>query len=181
MGSGVAGLDPSDHPIDGSYWALSGELLAGPDPGIGERDAQRRSVDALWGAGIRTIVDLTTPAETGGVRVLWEKRAPDDAGWAWIGMPILDGGVPSPAGMQLVLDTIDASLARERPVYVHCRGGLGRTGTVVGCWWIRHGLVQGEAVFDQLAHRRRGQSNSAFGSPETAPQFRMIRAWTAGR
>lgn len=170
-------LVAADHPIASSYWAQRGKLLAGPHPGIGDRATQRAAVRALADAGVRTVLDLTTPSELPGIRVLWEKLAPDAAQWAWIGSPVLDGGIPSRAGMQLVLDTIDASCARGRPVYVHCMGGLGRAGTVVACWWIRHGLVQGEAVFDALKERRAGQPNAQSISPETGPQFRFIRAW----
>ena len=172
-------LDP--HPIDGSYWALDGEVLAGPHPALGSRDEQRASLRALLAAGVRTIVDLTTPADsTGGARVLWEKLSPDPRDTSCTRHPILDGGVPSLASMQLILDTIDASRRRARPVYVHCMGGLGRTGTVIGCWWTRHGLFTGDDVFEQLMLRRRGQSNAHRQSPETSPQFHMIRAWKPG-
>jgi hypothetical protein len=169
-----------DRPIASSYWALDRELLAGPHPMLGDRPAQRESARALWGAGIRTIVDLCTPGERPGIRVLWEKLAPDPAAWAWIGCPILDGGVPSRAGMQLVLDAIDASLARGRSVYVHCMGGLGRTGTVVGCWWIRHGVVEHARIFDELMLRRAGQPNAGAISPETPEQFQLVRSWKRG-
>jgi hypothetical protein len=167
----------ADHPIACSYWALHGELLAGPHPGLGDRPAQRETVRALWEAGIRTIVDLTTPGERPAIRVLWEKLAGDASAWAWLGYPIFDGGAPSRAGMQLILDAIDASIARGRAVYVHCMGGLGRTGTVVGCWWIRHALVEPPRVFEELMVRRRGQPNAHAISPETPAQFELVRSW----
>lgn len=49
-------------------------------------------------------------------------------------LPIRDAGVPEPrAGAQLVHRIVDA-LAQGRTVVVHCRGGLGRTGTIAaGC------------------------------------------------
>jgi hypothetical protein len=172
--------EPPQHPIDSSYWVLQGELLAGPSPALGSREEQRVAARALADAGIRTLIDLTTPAEGSGLRVLWEKTAPDPNDWAWMRYPILDGGVPSLAGMQAILDAIDASRRRGRPVYVHCMGGLGRTGTVAGCWWIRHGLFDTEAVFAELALRRCGQSNARRPSPETSPQFQLIRSWKRG-
>ena len=92
--------------------------------------------------------------------------------------PILDGGVPSRAGMTTILDAIDASRRRAAPVYVHCMGGLGRTGIVVACWWIRHGLFDAEAALRELTKRREGQPNQASISPETAPQFRLVRSWS---
>ena len=34
--------------------------------------------------------------------------------------------------MNRILNEIDSSLSADRPVYVHCWGGKGRTGAVVG-------------------------------------------------
>ena len=35
--------------------------------------------------------------------------------------------------MREILDCLDDALRSGRKVYVHCRAGIGRTGTVVGC------------------------------------------------
>ncbi|MFZ5949388.1 MAG: fused DSP-PTPase phosphatase/NAD kinase-like protein [Candidatus Rifleibacteriota bacterium] len=40
-------------------------------------------------------------------------------------------------------------MAAGKPVYVHCWGGLGRTGVVVGCWSRRHGEAEPLAKLDQ--------------------------------
>jgi protein tyrosine phosphatase len=68
-------------------------------------------------------------------------------------------------GAQNVLDFIDAELAAERPVYVHCFGGIGRTGTVVGCWMIRHGLASKGDVTRVLARLRLKDVERAPGNP----------------
>ncbi len=176
-GSLTAVSAPADHPIVNSYWAAPQILLAGPHPSLGDRASQRVCVRGLLDAGIRTVVDLTTPAERFGVRVLFEKLAPDHTECAWFGHPILNGEAPSRAGMRLVLDLIDASHARQRAVYVHCMGGLGRTGTVVACWWIRHGLLDAKQALAALRTRRQTQPNASAQSPETSPQYQMIRSW----
>lgn len=156
-----------------SYWAVPQRLLAGPLPGARDRE----SVRALLDAGVRCVIDLRTPAEPPGCRVLLEKLCEDAV---WIGFPILDGGAPSAPSMQAILDAIDASLARDRPVYVHCQGGRGRTGTVVACYWIRHGLYDPEASLAELTIRRRGQPNGDRPSPETGGQLRLVRSWAKG-
>jgi hypothetical protein len=59
---------------------------------------------------------------------------------------IVDFGVPSPQEMTAILDVLDAALAAGRVVYLHCWGGVGRTGTVVGCYLVRHGMRGEEAL-----------------------------------
>jgi protein-tyrosine phosphatase len=54
-----------------------------------------------------------------------------------------DLGIPPRPGMVKILDEIDALLAAGRRVYVHCWGG---TGTVVGCYLVRHGKSADEAL-----------------------------------
>lgn len=170
-------IDPA-HPLPDSYWADERRLLAGPLPTGASREELRARVAALLEAGVRAVIDLRTPAEPPSIRALLEKLSADAV---WMGAPILDGAAPSPAQMQAILDAIDASLARERPVYVHCQGGLGRTGTVVACWWIRHGRHDPGGALLELARRRVGQPSGHRPSPETAPQLRLVRAWARGR
>ncbi|HOJ15021.1 MAG TPA: tyrosine-protein phosphatase, partial [Deltaproteobacteria bacterium] len=62
--------------------------------------------------------------------------------------PIRDMGIPSRALMKDILDAIDANIAQGRPAYVHCWGGKGRTGTVVGCYLARHGIATGSAALE---------------------------------
>jgi hypothetical protein len=78
-------------------------------------------------------------------------------------MPIRDFCTPSEQQMRRILDTIDEALADGRSVFVHCRGGIGRTGTVIGCHFRRHGRSADE-TFRLLA-----------GRPETDEQRALIR------
>ena len=54
--------------------------------------------------------------------------------------------VQAPALMRSILDAIDAAVSQGRRVYVHCRAGIGRTGTVVGCYLVRHGMSGPQAI-----------------------------------
>ena len=79
-----------------------------------------------------------------------------------------------------ILDDIDEARGTGGgTAYVHCWGGVGRTGTVVGCWLVRHGLDRGDAVAT-IAALRAGLPG-ARPSPETAAQVALIRSWRPGR
>ena len=80
--------------------------------------------------------------------------------------------------MKSILDQIDRSLAAGRKVYLHCWGGIGRTGTTVGCYLVRRGL-NGEQALGQLAAWWRDVPKSRIHpqSPETREQAAFIRNW----
>ena len=56
---------------------------------------------------------------------------------------------------------------------------LGRTGTIVGCWLVRHGKDGGDAVA-RIASLRRGTPHASSPSPETPEQRRVIASWRRG-
>ena len=95
-------------------------------------------------------------------------------------MPIPDFGVPTPEQMAQTLDIMDVAIGTGHAVYVHCLGGLGRTGTVVGCYLVRHGL-QGAEALNTIQLLRRGTPNASSPSPETEMQRWMVLNWEEGQ
>jgi protein-tyrosine phosphatase len=75
--------------------------------------------------------------------------------------------------MRRTLDMIDAELAAGGVVYVHCRGGCGRTGMVVGCHLVRRGLA-GEVALARVEELCGGSC------PETDEQRAMVLGWRVG-
>ena len=93
---------------------------------------------------------------------------------------IVDMGTTTIPHMMRILDDVDAALADGGAVYVHCWGGIGRTGTVVGCWLVRHGLDDGDAIA-RIAALRRRVVDARMPSPQTTAQREMVRTWKSGR
>jgi len=65
-------------------------------------------------------------------------------------------------------------------VYVHCQGGMGRTGTVVGCYLVRHGMG-GEDALEEIACLRRGTPREGKPSPFRKAQRQVVLNWPVGR
>jgi len=81
--------------------------------------------------GVRTVVDLrredehSTAAEAGAVAA---------AGMKYVNVPMK--GVVAPANGQI--EQVLALLKSQDPVFVHCKRGSDRTGTVIACYRIAH-------------------------------------------
>jgi predicted protein tyrosine phosphatase len=172
----------NEHPIPDSYWVIPGLLLAGEYPSALSDAKARRKLRALLDAGVRVFIDLTEAGEYG-LRPYWplvqELAAERGVTVTHRRLSIPDMCAAEPAHMRTVLDTIDAAIAEGRPVYVHCYGGIGRTGTVVGCHMVRHGAA-GEAALAEIARRRQGTPDGYRQSPETEAQRKLVLAWREG-
>ena len=161
-------------PILDSY-LVAERLLAGEYPGAADAASAERRMRAFAERGIATFVDLTHPADA---LAPYEHLLP--AGGRRIAHPIVDLGTTTIPHMTRILDDVDAGLAEGRSVYVHCWGGIGRTGTVVGCWLVRHGLDEDDPL-RTIERLRRGVADAWAASPQTAAQRAMVTGWTRGR
>jgi atypical dual specificity phosphatase len=142
-------------------------VLCGDWPG----DAAR--VAAIEAAGVTHFVDLTGGHDGAAGYTPW--RA------AYSAHAIADFGIPSEAGMRATLDTIAAALAAGGCVYLHCRAGIGRTGTVAACLLVEHGWTAADAL--ALLQRKfavNAKSAWVSATPETAAQRAFVTAWTPG-
>lgn len=166
---------PSDPPVPRAVWVRPGALLAGPYPAPHDDTRARTWLRALLAAGIIIFVDLTEEGERPPyLEMLRDEAARGGWGATHYRLAIPDFGVPDEAHMVAILDTIDGAVAAGQPVYVHCLGGVGRTGTVVGCHLARHGADGEEAL-------RRVAALLGEGSPETEAQRLFVRRWAKGR
>ena len=77
--------------------------------------------------------------------------------------------------MEQVLDVVDAALENGETVYLHCRSGIGRTGTMLALHLVRHGYAPTDALRQlQAAWRRDERSRVWSRCPQTEGQKRYI-------
>lgn len=169
------------------YWVAEGKLLAGAYPGARDRSDQRQRIEQLRQAGLRTFINLVEEDEAdmnGQPYVQYEDVLRDLSQQtgdrvAHLRFPIPDLSIPSVGGMRSILDAIDLSIAASRPVYLHCLGGIGRTGAVVCCWMLRHGLATPQNVIDVLCDMRQAdRQTSGRKSPQTRVQVEFVENWS---
>jgi hypothetical protein len=172
-------------PFDQAYWVRPPMLMAGCYPGAEDRARALRQLKGLVDHGIRHVINLMQTGERnrfGRPFVPYEDQMQSLAAAAGCSisfdrMPIQDGWIPSRMEMGRILDRIDDCIQIKRPVYVHCLGGLGRTGTVVGCYLARHGFSTGRNVIKMIRYSRRNTLTRYLNSPETNRQIDLVESW----
>ena len=172
-------MDHLYRPISESYWVEPGRLLAGEYPGGYDQEQARQRIDALVKAGFNTFIDLTQPNEMlPYVNILNEQARAHSLDLKHQRFPIGNFGLPTREQMRSILDTIDAELQARQKIYLHCWGGIGRTGTTVGCYLVRGGKT-GEEALSQLDEWWKSVPKSFYHSrsPETYEQANFIRNW----
>src|SRR5580698_1706015 len=160
-------------PLPNSYWVTPGRLLGGEYPGGESGDHTQQRLSALMAAGVNCFINLTRPGEL----PAYSSLLPEGV-W-YFHLPILDHGLPVDQDyMRQILAVVGSALDAGRCVYVHCRMGIGRTGTVLGCQLVEQG-VSGEAAMGGLNRAWLGCDRSRRwpSIPETREQRQYVTSW----
>jgi len=174
---GGRGVDRSWHHdrFIHAWWVEPGQILAGEYPGHPENRRAAEKVNLLLDVGIRSFIDLTTPADglipyadlvesASAARRLDVRRHP---------FPIPDLGVTSDDTCDELVRVIREEQQRGG-VSGHCWGGVGRSCTVVGSLPADTGLRFGEIV-SRLRDMRHGTRKAGRACPATDAQREFLQ------
>lgn len=165
------------------YAIEAGKIYGGEYPGDKDPKIARLKLRSLITLGIRTFVDLTHPKDPliSYENLLAELATEADSPLRRISLPIIDMGIPEDANsMHTILRQIRDSRSQAPAVYVHCWGGIGRTGTVVGCW-LRECGHDPESALAEVQHLYASHMAKVLRhpeSPQTPAQKQYVREWT---
>ena len=170
------------YPFNKTWWVNQGQILAGGYPGHRDASIHEDMVDALVSVGITDFINLQEADEKvngkpfrdyfSTAQPIARERGVE---LGFHRFPIADQKVPDHQLLADCLNQIDRILDESGKPYVHCWGGNGRTGTVIGCWLVRHGRSPEEAI-QEMAAGRVGRE-FRFAAPENASQKAFIQAW----
>jgi protein-tyrosine phosphatase len=166
-----------------TYW-VSEHVLAGERPTAkqGGLDATRIKLGHYLDAGISVFIDLTESGQKPDYEIVLRELA-ETRGIAndveYHRIPIPDFGIPTTTtDMVTILNAMDDAVSRNKKVYVHCAGGIGRTGTTIGCYLVRHGN-DGKTALQEVNRlfQHSDRSMESWSSPETREQISFVRDW----
>ncbi len=95
--------------------------------------------------GVKTVIDLRRENEDGEHSTRAEKQAVEAAGMRYVHVRMK--GVVAPTDVQVA--QVLALFSSPEPVFVHCKKGKDRTGTVVACYRIAHDRWQNQKALDE--------------------------------
>lgn len=180
---------PVERPHTDCYIVPGTRIVAGSYPGVHPSYPAQvldDKLNAFLDSGITAFIDLTDPAD--GLEPyeprLTELAAEHGTEIAYDRLTIRDVDICTHTHMRKVLDLIDQRVAEGHGIYVHCWGGIGRTGLTIGCWLVRQGKT-GKQALDKVGKLFQSMDVSRVerwketGSPQTRAQRVMVLEWEA--
>lgn len=91
--------------------------------------------------------------------------------------PIPNRGVPeSVQGVVELMHRVEDALGQGKKVYIHCVGGVGRTGMIVACYYVYFRQMSADEAMAEMRRRFATHGRSAWCSaPETEAQIGFVK------
>jgi len=120
---------PTDAPTAYGFWSF-----AVPVPGVLSRSGQPLMNEFAWlkANGWKSVIDVRTDGEYGEVGDDAKLPGFTKLGLTYLYMPIKNGAAPSDAQAETFLSFV--TNPANQPVHIHCRGGIGRSGTLTALY-----------------------------------------------
>lgn len=105
-------------------------------------------VESWKRAGVKAIAILAEPHE---VARYWGSlnnylNILNDKGFEYVYSPIRDFQAPDLNQLKKLIGWIESRIEANRPVLVHCRAGIGRTGTIIAAYLVKKGYEAKDAI-----------------------------------
>ncbi len=108
-----------------NFAVVNDHILRGGEP-------TAEGLNELHAAGVNLILDLREPSAA----TEFEKQQAGKLGMDYRNLPLREFSAPTAAQIKTLLDLIDQNNSQK--IFVHCRRGKDRTGTVIACYRIQH-------------------------------------------
>ena len=124
-----------------NYYKVENSIYAGEYPFAVNSMLGIKKLDVLNDLRVSTIIDLTENGE------LFQYTASIGTNCTHYRFPIKDRNIPdSFDNVYNLMAYIDNAKSENGTIYIHCWGGVGRTGTIVACWLVYNGMSAKEAL-----------------------------------
>lgn len=146
---GPRGNTATSTPIAYGFWSFS--IL---DGGKISRSGQPLLSEFKWlkNNGWKSVVDLRVDGEYKEIGDDRRIKGFNNLKFNFLSLPIKDGGVPTIKQAQQFLKFV--SDPKNQPVEVHCRGGYGRTGTLIALYrYTFNGWTMEQAIAESRLYR----------------------------
>ena len=129
----------------------------------------------LAGSAIPTSIDEVQWAIDQGIKsIVTVREEPLEESWIkevnYLHTHSNDMGVPEFGDLVSAVDFIHRRITNNEPVMVHCLAGMGRTGTILACYLVKHQKMSADEAIQKVREERPGSIQS-FPQEEIIFQF----------
>lgn len=166
-------------PFERSYWVLPNRFIVGEIPASMKEDETIAKLNGLIQVNVNVVINLMEEDEKNYENKSFYDYAPylNKHNVETHRIPVKDLSIPTIETMKKILSIVQDSIRQKKVVYLHCWGGVGRTGTAVGCFLLNNSLASKDNVLETINYLKRTTSIDKRQSPETEEQRKFLMEW----